>query len=144
AEGSWHVVPHPKQPGLQNTYVNVLALQTLLDTRKAGLAWDGSTSRRDDLIRQTAGWLVRNFQRDTEPPGWFKDNGSRDQIIDGLTLQAYAVLFRASVEADVSIPEDLPEHARRHLLECGKRPLRSPDLPPYVSYAFRRHDGDEG
>src|SRR5262245_21256149 len=57
----WHIVPHPRNRSVANTYTNVLALLALLETKKAGLGWGGSAQRRDRLIEQTAGWLVRHF-----------------------------------------------------------------------------------
>jgi hypothetical protein len=142
-EGGWHIAAHLLKPALQNTYVNVLALQTLLDTRRAGLTWDGSAGRRDELIAQTARWLLRNFDPNAPRPGWYKDNGMHDHVIDGLTLQGYAVLLRAADEADIALPDGFSDHVRRHLLECGRRPLDAPDEAHYVSYAFRRADGKQ-
>lgn len=143
AEGGWHAVPNPKDPSLQYTYINVLALQALLDTRQAGLPWDGSAERRDALIAQTARWLQRNHRANEEPAGWFKDNHTRDRTIDGLTLQAYAVLFRATNEAKFPLSDDLFDAARDHLRDCGTRPLTAPDQSAYMTYTFRRHDGKD-
>ena len=81
-DGGWHVVPHPRNPRLVNTYVNVLALLVLLDTRRADLPWDGSTQRRDALIQQTANWLVSTYDSGT-PAGWYKDNGRRTRWLTG-------------------------------------------------------------
>ena len=39
------------------------------------------------------------------------------------------------------LPDGFGDHVRRHLLLCRTRSIDFPDLSPYVSYMFRRHDG---
>ena len=65
-------------------------------------------------------------------------------MVDGLTLQAYAVLLRAANEAGYSLPRIMVSACRSHLVECRKRNMSVPNLSPWTSYAFTRHDGEEG
>jgi serine/threonine protein kinase len=137
----WKIVPNPRQAAVQNTYVNILALQVLLETRQAGLAWDGSIKRRDALIAQTARWLVHTFDPKGEPPGWYKDNASKDVIVGGLTLQAHAVLLRAAVEANFPLRKDMGERARKAVLRYRHRTMKFPNEGVWTSYPFRAPDG---
>ncbi len=142
-DGGWQIVHRPHNPRLVNTYVNVLALQVLLDTRRAGLPWDGSEKKRDDLLARTARWLVATFDDNGEPPGWYKDNGPHDRILDGLTLQGYSVLLRSANESDFDLPAGIATYCREHLMKCRTRTMKSPDQAAYVSYLFKRHDGKD-
>src|SRR5207249_517957 len=92
--GGWNLVP--KQQDRHNTlvYPSTLALLALLEAQRAGLPWDGSAQRRDELLRQTAAWLMDNFQ-ETPSDGWRGHLDDRTEAVyDGLTLKVYAVLLR--------------------------------------------------
>src|SRR5262249_51428676 len=134
--GGWRILPNPKDPGVENTYVSALALLALLETRRAGLGWGGSAERRAALLRGTAAWLGRHFDAKADPPGWYKDSAPRDRIPEGLTLQIYALLLRANVEAGVELPDALLDAVPRHLARCADRTLDFPDQGGYVSYQF--------
>ncbi|HKB39907.1 MAG TPA: serine/threonine-protein kinase, partial [Gemmataceae bacterium] len=141
AKDGWQQLPNPENPACQNTYTNALALLTLLETRRAGLGWEGKTQRRDELLAQTAAWLVRYFDTDAEVPGWNKDSMSHEKVIDGLTLQIYSLLLRADIEAGVRLPAAIREKIPDHLMRCARRDLDYPDTSAYTSYPFRNHEG---
>jgi serine/threonine protein kinase len=141
AEG-WHLHPNPKDRSLCHTYTNALALMTLLETRRAGLGWDGSIQRRDELLAHTARWLVQYFDPKGDPPGWHKDNHSHEQVLDGLTLQVYAGLLWTETDTGIPVPDALLQQVRPHLLACGQRPFHHSDSSAWTTYQFRDHKGE--
>jgi hypothetical protein len=114
------------QPELHNPYTTTLALLALLETRRAGLPWDGSIQRRDQLLKATAQWLISKFDENGDPPGWHGVSESANQIFDGLTLQIYAELLRAEAEAGLELPPQIVNQIPRHLISCTGRDLNFP------------------
>jgi len=81
-----------------------MALMALLEARRAKLPWSGSVERRDELIRASFDWLVRDFKPKAEPPGWQAGTSSLGESAEGLTLQIYGRLLDAEREAGLHIP----------------------------------------
>ena len=122
--GGWHMFVNQKDPTATDVYTTSLALLALLEARKADLPWLGSKETRDALLRESAQWLIQNYNSTAVPPGWtgnIEDSGTVTQ--DGLTLQIYALLLRASSEAQVALPSAMWPHIREHLARCVGRSL---------------------
>ncbi|HEX8920074.1 MAG TPA: hypothetical protein VF766_01270, partial [Pyrinomonadaceae bacterium] len=84
--GGWNMFPRQKDPAQHNTYTTALALLALLEMRQAGVGWEGSTERRDELLKATAQWLMfDNYAADSDPPGWRAGGETTNEIVDGLT-----------------------------------------------------------
>lgn len=124
--GGWNMFANQKDPALHNPYTTTLALLALLETRRAGLPWEGSVERRDKLLKATAQWLINKFDDQEKPAGWHGVGESENQIFDGLTLQIYAELLRAEAEAGVEIPQRILDEIPRHLMSCTERDLNFP------------------
>jgi hypothetical protein len=84
--GGWNMLPAQKDPNKHHLYTTTLALLALLQAHEANLAWEGSGEQRDQLIRQTAQWLVDHFDPKGEPPGWRGTSEDTLEIYDGLTI----------------------------------------------------------
>jgi TIR domain len=140
--GGWNMFPRQTDAVQENPYTTALALQALLETRRAGLPWDGSAARRDALIAATAGWLVRHFDPHGSVPGWNGGQASADQALDGLTLQIDALLLRAEAEAGVPLPPALLAAIPRHLARCAERTLAYPNASTeFTSRLFTAENG---
>jgi hypothetical protein len=125
AGGGWAMFPLQEFPQYADPYSTVLALTALLETRRAGLPWDGSLERRDQLLAANAGWLIDHFDAENETPGWgFRFTKSR--VLDGLTLQIFSVLLRAESEAGTKLPRPILEAIPAHLLRCADRSVEYP------------------
>ena len=97
-----------------STYSTVLALTYLLELQ----AVQGD---RFDQIEQMVTWLWKHH-RDDALPGWTTYPTRTDRkpvIVEGLTLQTYAVLLRAHTDAHVALDP--------RLLSCGAPDQRSAD-----------------
>jgi hypothetical protein len=98
AAGGWSLFPFQDDPEQADTYATVLAAGALLETRKASLPWDGGAEERDLLLAAAVRWLIEHFDATDDPRGWGVHD-ALDGVNDGLTLQVYAILLRAEVEA---------------------------------------------
>ncbi|HKO63169.1 MAG TPA: toll/interleukin-1 receptor domain-containing protein, partial [Pyrinomonadaceae bacterium] len=145
--GGWNMFPQQKEPELHNPYTTALALLALLETRKAGLPWDGSSERRDELLNDTARWLISKFdykaRMEGKRPGWHGVSESANQIFDGLTLQIYAELLRAETEAGIELPPEILEQIPVHLISCVERDLNFPVASGEFSARMTDHTGRE-
>lgn len=124
--GGWNMFMNQKEPTQHNLYTTTLALLALLEMRKADLPWEGSTERRDTLLKSTAQWLVNYYDDKSDPPGWRQVGVSSNQIFDGLTLQIYSLLLRAESEAGINIPSVILDQIPLHLARCIQRDLSFP------------------
>lgn len=142
-DGGWNMFPKQKELELHNPYTSALALFALLETRKAGLPWDGSTERRDQLLRATAQWLINKFDDDVEgkDPGWHGVSESANQIYDGLTLQIYAELLRAEAEAGIELPPAILKQIPLHLMKTVDRDFDFPVASGEFSASMTDHTG---
>lgn len=85
--GGWNMFPRQKDPALHSVYSSALALLALLETRRAGLPWNGSIETRDKLLTATAHWLCGKHDMPLgNMPGW-RGNPVGYEVSDGLTLQ---------------------------------------------------------
>ncbi len=144
-DGGWNMFPQQKDLDQHNPYTTALALLALLETRKAGLPWEGSTERRDQLVRATAQWLIDKFDDDVEgkAPGWHGVAESANQIYDGLTLQIYAELLRAEAEAGIELPPPILTQIPLQLIRTVDRDLNFPVSSGEFSAPMTDHTGRE-
>ncbi len=125
-DGGWNMFPRQKAADDANPYTTTLALLTLLELKRAGVPWEGSATRRDELLRRTAQWLIRHYDATNDPPGWQGTGEAAGETYDGLTLQIYALLLRAQAEADVSVPPAILAQIPKHLAQCAIRDFSFP------------------
>jgi hypothetical protein len=124
--GGWNMFANQIDPSRHEVYPTVLALLVLLETRRAGLPWDGTLEQRDALLKATAQWLINAYDDKASPPGWHDSSASTDMVFDGLTLQVFAQLLRAQDEADVRLPENILNEIPRRLEDCVSRDFTYP------------------
>jgi hypothetical protein len=143
--GGWNMLPSQKDPGKHHLYSTTLALLTLLQAHEAGLAWEGSAEQRDQLIRQTAQWLVDHFDPKGEPPGWRGMSEDTLEIYDGLTIQIFAELLQTKQAlADFAIPPAILNEIPRQLALFARRDLSFPVNGGEFLAPYTRFDGNEG
>ena len=141
--GAWNMYPNQKDPSQYSPYTTTLALLALLETRRAGLAWEGTLDRRDALLRATAQKLAVTYDAQADPPGWRSAGYGTDRTQDGLTLQIYALLLRAEGEAGFQVPDRILKDIPAHLTLCSQRSLDFADDVGRFSIAFMNHKGQE-
>ncbi|HEX8137971.1 MAG TPA: toll/interleukin-1 receptor domain-containing protein [Pyrinomonadaceae bacterium] len=143
----WNMFPRQKDPTQHNTYTTALALLALLETRQAGLPWDGSTERRDALLRDTAGWLMdpdnRQYDFKSDPPGWRASGETTNEVIDGLTLQIFSELLRAESEAGITLSPEITGQMPRYLARMVERDLKFPTASGEFTAPVTGRDGKE-
>lgn len=143
--GGWNMLPSQKDPGKHHLYSTTLALLTLLQAHESGLPWEGSTQRRDELIRQTAQWLVEHFDPKGEPPGWRGMSEDTLEIYDGLTIQIFTELLQTRrVLPDFVIPPTIRNEIPRQLALFARRDLSFPVNGGEFLVQYTRFDGQEG
>ena len=115
----------------------------LLETRAAGLRWEGSVERRDRLLFSAADWLVGQFDGQGPEPGWHADPDDKaKEVCDGLTLQIYCELLRAETEAGYVIRSpSILEAIPRHLARLTDRRYDYPHAYGRLRYRFTDHEG---
>lgn len=139
--GGWNTFAQQTRPEEHSTYTTTLALLALLETRAAGLPWQGSAEKRDQLLVSTARWLMEQFDNKTTPAGWRAAPDARGPVSDGLTLQIYGLLLRAEAEAGVSIPAEINDAMLEHLAGLAGRRLDFPLTAATFIRVFRNYDG---
>lgn len=143
--GGWNMLPAQKDPDKHHLYSTTLALLTLLQAHEAGLPWEGSEQRRDELIRQTAQWLVDRFDPKGEPPGWRGTGEDTLEIYDGLTIQIFAELLQTrQALKDFVIPPVIMNEIPRQLALFARRDLSFPVNGGEFLAQYTRFDGQEG
>ena len=143
--GGWNMLPSQKDPGKHHLYSTTLALLTLLQAHEAGLPWEGSAEKRDQLIRQTAQWLVDHFDPKGEPPGWRGMSEDTLEIYDGLTIQIFAELLQTKQALpDFVIPSVILNEIPRQLALFARRDLSFPVNGGEFLASYTRFDGTEG
>jgi len=142
--GGWNMLPSQKDPNKHHLYSTTLALLALLQAREANLPWEGETTRRDQLIRQTAQWLVDHFDPKGEPPGWRGMSEDTLEIYDGLTIQIFAELLQTQKALpDFSIPPAMLQEIPRQLALFARRDLSFPVNGGEFLAQYTRFDGTE-
>jgi hypothetical protein len=139
--GGWNTFAQQTLPEEHSTYTTTLALLALLETRAAGLPWQGSVEKRDQLLVSTAGWLTEQFDNKTTPPGWRAAPDARGPVPDGLTLQIYGLLLRAEAESNVTIPPEINGAMLEHLAGLAGRPIDFPLTAATFIRVFKNYDG---
>ena len=143
--GGWNMLPSQKDPNKHHLYSTTLALLTLLQAHEANLPWEGSVERRDQLIRQTAQWLVERFDPTGEPPGWRGTGEDTLEIYDGLTIQIFAELLQTQQALpDFAIPPTMLKEIPRQLGLFARRDLSFPVNGGEFLAQYTRFDGKEG
>ena len=125
-DGGWNMFPNQIDPAQHQVYPTALALLVLLETREAGLPWEGSADRRDALLRSTVQWLISQYDDKAQPPGWHDASGSTYETFDGLTLMTFSLLLRAESVIGIVIPSHILNRIPQHLSECVTRDLNFP------------------
>ena len=147
--GGWNMFPQQKDPEDANPYTTTLALLMLLEVRRAGLSWEGSASRREELLERAAKWLDDNYDPTTTPPGWHGTGEGAYETFDGLTLQIYSLLLRAQEETGYQIPPLILANIPRHLARIIERDFsfpigRAEFSAIYINHERRESTGKEG
>lgn len=118
-DGRWNMLPRQSAQSRHSNYTSVVALQALLDLKRAGLPWRGSVERRDALISRTVSVLVGEHVTNAGSSGWL-DHDARVPI-EGLSLQIYATLLRAAEEAGAAVPREFRDHVYEYLVRIPGR-----------------------
>ena len=143
--GGWNMLPSQKDPGKHHLYSTTLALLTLLQAHEASMPWEGSVERRDKFIRQTAQWLVDNFDPKGDPPGWRGTGEDTLEIYDGLTIQIFAELLQTQQALpDFTIPPVILKEIPRQLALFARRDFSFPVNGGEFLAQYTRFDGKEG
>jgi hypothetical protein len=126
----WNMFVDQIERNRHNCYTSSLALLALLELRRTGLPFGGSSARRDELILGAARWLSEQFQADAVVPGWGifgkKDTNTTLDVFDGLTLQIYGLLLQAEEEAGFVLPAEIVAAIGPHLERTVTRELSFP------------------
>jgi class 3 adenylate cyclase len=138
-DGGWNMFPNQEDLGRRSPYTATLALLALLETRAAGLPWQGSFETRDAALAGTVGWFLAKFGTYDGLTGWRRTWYESDPVSIGLTLQIHSELLRAEAEAGITIPAAVERALVRQLVS----------LPREVQYdagennevPFRMHTG---
>ena len=124
-DGGWNMFPRQTDLSHHNPYSTTLAFLALLETRAAGLPWNGSVERRDAMIRSTAAWLVLRFDASGPVHGWRGTPSPSDPISPGLTFQVFSELLRAEAEDGIPVPPGLLAEVPSQLEGLVDRSARS-------------------
>jgi hypothetical protein len=142
--GGWNMLPSQKDPNEHHLYSTTLALLALLQAHQANAPWEGSVERRDQLIRQTAQWLVHHFDPKGNPPGWHGIGEGSLEIYDGLTIQIFAELLQTQKALPVfSIPPTILQEIPRQLALFARRDLSFPVSGGEFVAHYTGFDGQE-
>ena len=125
AAPGWNLFPNERAPGQHNIYAATLGLMALLETRRAGLPWQGSVERRDRLILRDLR-LSRVEVRRRRIRGWKPGDDSQDTTSEGLSLQIFGRLLDAHAEMGFPIDARFLREIPRHLAVVAGRPLEFP------------------
>lgn len=143
--GGWNMLPAQKDPNKHHLYSTTLALLTLLQAHEANVPWEGSVERRDQLIRQTAQWLVDHFDARGDPPGWRGISEDTLEIYDGLTIQIFTELLQTQQALpDFTIPPAMLKEIPRQLALFARRDFSFPVNGGEFLAQYTRFDGKEG
>ena len=105
--------------------------------------WEGSTERRDQLLRATAQWLADQYDDKASPPGWRAASETGTATIDGLTLQIYGELLRAEAEAGFTLPPRILNQMPDYLAKCAERNFNFPSDSGEFAAFFTDHRGQQ-
>ena len=126
-DGGWNMVASQKDPARHHLYSTVMGLLALLQVHSADAPWEGSKERRDELMRQTARWLVDRFDANGNPPGWRGINEDTRDIYAGLTIQIFDELLQTQKALpDFKLPPSIADEIPRQLAAFARRDLTFP------------------
>jgi hypothetical protein len=120
-EGAWDMMALQATDTPTSNYSAVLALQMLLEARRASYWIDGNDVERDRLLAKTHERLIA--QSGTTSQGfqnWMAANVKGEDFSEGLTLQAFAVLLRAEEEARLPLPPGMFDEIARHIVSLAE------------------------
>ena len=140
-KGGWNMFPRQKDPNQHSAAVTAMAINLLLEMRRAKVPWEDSDSKRDDMLAETVRWIDAAFDPRGDMPGWREGRG--DLVGDGLTLMMYALCLRAEAEAGHKMPAEMFEKILPHLQRCLTRNADYPSNPSLLWYPFRNYNGQE-
>jgi serine/threonine protein kinase len=141
--GGWNMFPNQKDPKQHSASVTGMALQFLLELRHAGLPWEGSDKKRDELLAATVAWVDRRFDAKANPPGWREGNDFQNITDDGLTLMFYALRLQVEMEVGTEMPAEMMEKMPLHLARCAEREAYDSTAPIVLLYPFKDFKGEE-
>jgi hypothetical protein len=137
ATGGWNMYPNQRDPADASTYSTGLALLALLEMHRAGLHWQGSFERRDELLAATTAWLLHQH----DGRGWRCTSLQENDFSDGLTIFLYALVQRAELEAGLTLPAPVADAIPLYLSELSRRPWSYPVSVGFFGSAFTDSDG---
>lgn len=141
--GAWNIFPNQKNMDYYSPYSTTLALLALLETKAAGEPWQGSTEKRDALLKATAGFLISLYEYKDDLWGWRRTADRAEPISEGLSFQIYAELLRAEKEAGIVLPPQMYVEIPRHLAKQIDKKYDSPYDAGEYSVRFTTHEGKE-
>jgi hypothetical protein len=143
-DGGWNLLRGQQDPARHHLYATTLGLLALLEAHRAGVPWEGSTQRRDELIRRTAGWLINRYDRTGDPPGWRGLNEDTQEIYDGLTIQIFDELLKTQeMLEDFALPPEMRQEIPRQLALFARRDMAYPVNGGEFTALFRLGNGSE-
>jgi len=140
-DGGWNTFPNQSNPREHETYVTVLALLTLLEAHEAKAGWDGNGDLCNHLIESTRNYLCRGFDTSGRVAGWDSEDSVRGFPLDGMTLQAFAVLMRAETDGCGAVPAKIRNAIRDQLVDLATREF---DYPMSSSRSYRAFTDQNG
>lgn len=138
-DGRWNMLPRQSAQSRHSNYTSALALQALLDLKRAGLPWRGSIERREALISHTAKFLVSQHLLNAGGSGWLDHDAKLPN--EGLSLQIYATLLRASREAGAAVPREFRDHVYEYLTRIPGRAFSPNKSSGVFRISFVPHTG---
>ncbi len=148
--GGWNIFPNQANLDQHSSYTSALALLALLETHSANQPWQGSVERRDQLLKQTAEFLISRYVHVEKTAdeskrwcGWRQSTSQASMISEGLTMQIYAELLRAEQQTGLVLPADLLAEIPQHVIDMRKRSKDTQyDAGEYIAQ-FKNHEGAE-
>jgi hypothetical protein len=145
ADGGWNMFPQQDDPADHTTYATALALIALLELHHARLDWHGEKGADgphvEAMLRASAGWLMREFDAKSSPPGWRAEANRPGPVIDGLTLQIYGELLRAEEEAGIVLPPAIAQAIADQVDRMLARTVDHPIAGASNTRIFTNYDG---
>jgi class 3 adenylate cyclase len=139
--GGWNIFARQRLPERHSPYTTTLALLMLLETRAAGLPFDGSVARRDAMLAQTVAFLGASFLRDGPALGWRRTADPNDTVSPGLTLQTLALLLRAERDAGLPLPAPIVAAMPQVLEPLAAWDMKRPADAGEFLAVFTTHEG---
>jgi hypothetical protein len=141
--GGWNIFPNQDNLDVHSSYSSTLALLALLETHSANQPWQGSVQKRDELLKQTAEFLISRFVKVEQGfGGWRQSPSLASAVSEGLTLQIYAELLRAEQQTGLRLPGEMLEEISKHLADMNSRTKENPYDAGEFIITFKSHTGE--